>query len=66
MSAHMGNEDAQWAVERIKRDVPATGLSFASLNDLVVGLVNNPGRFGAGAEPGLLIPLGVGLSYNFV
>ncbi|WP_455371234.1 phospholipid carrier-dependent glycosyltransferase [Petrachloros mirabilis] len=64
LSAHLGNEDAQWAVERIKRDVPATGLSFASLNDLVVGLVNNPGRFGAGAEPGLLIPLGVGLLFT--
>lgn len=63
LSAQLGNEDAQWAVERIKRDVPATGLSFTSLNELVVGVINNPGRFGAGAEPGLLVPLGAGLLF---
>lgn len=57
MSAFMGNEDARWAVERIKRDVPATGLSIAAIKELVVGLLNNPGRFGAGAQIGLLIPL---------
>jgi hypothetical protein len=58
LSASMGNEDARWAVERIKRDVPATGLSITALSDLAVGLMNNPGKFGAGAQPGVLLPLG--------
>jgi hypothetical protein len=60
LSGLQGNEDARWAIERLKRDVPPTGLSFTSLNDLIVGLANNPGRFGAGAQPGLLLPLSLG------
>jgi len=58
LSGVWGDEDARWAVERIKRDVPATGLSWVSLEGLATGLVMNPGKFGAGAEPGLLLPIG--------
>jgi len=59
LSGVWGDEDARWAVERIKRDVPATGLSWSSLEDLTTGLVMNPGKFGAGSEPGLLLPIGL-------
>lgn len=59
LSGVWGDEDARWAVERIKRDVPATGLSWGSIEDLATGLVMNPGKFGAGAEPGLLLPIGL-------
>ncbi|MGH7229118.1 MAG: hypothetical protein ACREIH_07865 [Nitrospiraceae bacterium] len=58
LSGLLGDGDARWAIERIQRDVPSSGLSWASLNTLVIGLVNNPDRFGAGAETGLLMPLG--------
>lgn len=54
-----GDPDAMWAIERIRRDVPASGVSWSSLTDLATGLIGNPGRFGAGAEPGILIPLGL-------
>lgn len=61
ISAWSGNSDARWAVERIKRDVPETGLSLAGFNELVAGLLRNPGRFGAGAQPGVVLPLGAAL-----
>lgn len=62
LRALSGDSDAIWAIDRLRRDVPASGLSVDSVIGLIVGLVSNPGRFGAGAEPGLLIPLGfVGL-----
>lgn len=61
ISALSGNDDARWAVERIKRDVLASGLSLAGLNELVVGLMKDPGKFGAGAQPGMLLPLGAAL-----
>lgn len=60
LSALMGNEEARWAVERLQRDVPAVGLSVSAIGELITGLLNNPGRFGAGAEPGVLVPLGLG------
>lgn len=61
LSAFMGDEDARWAVERIKRDVPAAGLSATALKELVLGLLQDAGRFGAGAQLGLLVPIGAGV-----
>jgi hypothetical protein len=60
LSGLLDNGNAQWAIERLRRDVPSLGLSWASLKALAVGLVHNPERFGAGAETGLLMPLGIG------
>jgi hypothetical protein len=57
--AFLGDADASWAIDRLRRDVPASGLSWTSLYELIVGLAENPGRFGAGAETGLLLPLGL-------
>ena len=59
LRALAGDADASWAIDRIRRDVPASGTSLTSLTDLVTGLIDNPAKFGAGAEPGLLIPLGL-------
>jgi hypothetical protein len=59
LSGVLGNSDARWAIERLQRDVPGSGLSWTSLTNLIVGLVENRDFFGAGAQPGLLIPLGV-------
>ena len=59
LNALAGDPDAMWTIERIRRDVPAAGVSWSSLTDLATGLIDNPGRFGAGAEPGVLIPLGL-------
>lgn len=58
LSGYFGDGDARWAIERIQRDVPASGLSWVALKDLVMGLVQHSDRFGAGAQTGLLMPLG--------
>ncbi len=60
LSASLGNSEARWAIERLHRDVPGAGLSWASLANLIVGLAENRDQFGAGAQPGLLLPLGAG------
>ena len=59
LSGILMNGDARWAVERIERDVPTAGFSWASLQELAVGLAYNSNRFGAGSEIGLLLPVGI-------
>jgi hypothetical protein len=59
LSGLLGDGEARWAIERLQRDVPAFGFSWAFLKALAVGLAHNPERFGAGGETGLLMPLGV-------
>ncbi len=58
LSAFLGDREARWAIERLHRDVPGSGLSWASLANLVIGLAQGRDQFGAGAQPGLLIPFG--------
>lgn len=58
LSGFIGDGEARWAIDRLHRDVPASGLSWASLTNLVVGLAEGRDQFGAGAQPGLLMPLG--------
>lgn len=58
LSGLSGDGDAHWAIERLRRDVPSSGISWTSIQTLIVGLVHNPARFGVGAETGLLMPLG--------
>lgn len=58
LSGYLGDGDARWAIERIQRDVPSSGLSWHSFKDLIIGLAQNQDRFGAGAQTGLLVPLG--------
>jgi len=52
----LGDGTAQWAVERLRRDVPLVGFSWESLKALAMGE-----GFGAGAQAGFLIPIGSGV-----
>jgi hypothetical protein len=54
----LGNADALWAVQRLQRDVPTIGLTWTAPAELVSAMIHTPGRLGAGAETGLLLPLG--------
>jgi len=54
----LGDQDAGWAMERLKRDVQTLGLSWSAPISLIIGLVHTPENFGAGAEPGVLVPIG--------
>jgi hypothetical protein len=55
-----GDADAIWAVERLRRDVQTIGLTWAAPAELLSSMIFTPARLGAGAETGVLIPLGAG------
>jgi hypothetical protein len=54
----LGNPDALWTIQRLQRDVEAIGLTWTTPVKLVGTLIQAPGRLGAGAETGVLLPLG--------
>jgi hypothetical protein len=54
----LGDTEARWALDRLQRDVQTIGLGWHAPAELVMALVRTPGRFGAGAETGILLPLG--------
>jgi hypothetical protein len=58
IQALMGNADAVWAVERLQRDVQTIGFTRTAPVDLVTALIHVPGRLGAGADTGILLPFG--------
>ncbi|HKT36148.1 MAG TPA: hypothetical protein VJR03_15080 [Nitrospira sp.] len=58
VNAWLGDADALWAVQRLQRDVQTIGLGWTAAADLVNAVLLTPGRLGAGAETGILIPLG--------
>jgi hypothetical protein len=55
-----GDADALWVVERLQRDVQTIGLAWAAPVELLSRMISTPARLGAGAETGVLIPLGAG------
>jgi hypothetical protein len=55
-----GDADALWAVERLHRDVQAIGLTWSAPVELLRSMIFTPARLGAGAETGVLVPLGAG------
>ena len=54
----LGDSNARWAMERLQRDVQVIGLRWSIPAELIIDLVRNPERFGAGAQTGILVPLG--------
>jgi hypothetical protein len=58
IQALLGDADAAWAVERLQRDVHTIGMTWTAPVDLVTALIHTPERLGAGAETGILLPLG--------
>lgn len=58
ISGWLGNTDALWAVQRLQRDVPTIGLTWTAPAELVRAMVYAPATLGAGAESGILLPLG--------
>jgi hypothetical protein len=47
-------------VERLQRDVQTIGLTWTAPVELLSSMISTPARLGAGAETGVLIPLGAG------
>ena len=58
ISGLLGDPDALWAVQRLQRDVATIGLTWTAPAELMNAMIHTPGRLGAGAETGLLLPLG--------
>lgn len=58
IKALLGDADAVWAVQRLQRDVQTMGFTSTAPIDLVTTLIHTPERLGAGAETGILLPLG--------
>ncbi len=54
----LGDADALWAVQRLQRDVATIGLTWTAPAELVSAMIHTPWRLGAGAETGILLPLG--------
>ena len=54
----LGHADALWAVQRLQRDVPTIGLTWTAPAEMVSAMIHTSGRLGAGAETGILLPLG--------
>lgn len=58
IQALLGDADAVWAVQRLQRDVRTIGLTWTAPVELAAALIHAPARLGAGAETGILLPLG--------
>jgi hypothetical protein len=58
IQALLGDADAVWAVQRLQRDVQTLGLTWTAPAELAAALIHTPARLGAGAETGILLPLG--------
>jgi hypothetical protein len=54
----LGHADALWTIQRLQRDVETIGLTWTTPVKLVSTMIHAPARLGAGAETGVLIPLG--------
>ena len=54
----LGNTDALWAVQRLQRDVQTIGLTWTAPAELMSTIIYAPAKLGAGAETGILLPLG--------
>lgn len=54
----LGNADALWTIQRLQRDVETIGLTWTTPFKLVSTMIHAPARLGAGAETGVLLPLG--------
>jgi hypothetical protein len=56
IQALLGDADAVWAVQRLQRDVQT--ITWTAPAELAAALIHTPARLGAGAETGILLPLG--------
>ena len=54
----LGDTDALWAVQRLQRDVQTIGFTWTAPAELIWKMIYAPGKLGAGAETGILVPLG--------